>query len=105
VFVAVYEFQIKVGCENAFRESWSQLTHCIFQQNGSLGSRLHKLDEDRFVAYAQWPHRQAWVSSRKKGLNEEGEIARRQMWETLEAASTVYELDLLEDYLQQNICS
>ncbi|MBE9547956.1 MAG: antibiotic biosynthesis monooxygenase [Proteobacteria bacterium] len=104
MFIAIYEFQVKSGSEDSFRESWSKLTHCIFQQNGSLGSRLHKQDEDRFVAYAQWPDRQSWESSREKGLNEEGEIARRQMWETLEAASTVYELDLVDDYLQQHIC-
>ncbi len=104
MFVAIYEFQLKSGSEVSFRESWLKLTQCIFQQNGSLGSRLHKLDEDRFVAYAQWPDRQSWESSREKGLNEEGEISRRQMWETLEAASTVYELDLVNDYLQHHTC-
>ena len=104
MFIAVYEYRLKSGHEQSFREAWPTLTHCIFQQNGSLGSRLHKLDDDRFIAYAQWPDRQAWERSGEKGLNEEGEIARQQMWATLDAASTVYELDLVEDYLQQHTC-
>ena len=55
MFIALYEFKIKSGFEKQFEENWAIVTESIFIVRGSLGSRLHKVQDGRYVAYAQWP--------------------------------------------------
>jgi quinol monooxygenase YgiN len=63
MFCAVYQWQVKVGMEEQFRQTWRTITEAIFAQNGSLGSRLHQNEDGTFVAYAQWPSRDLWAAN------------------------------------------
>ena len=47
----VQRFHIK-----EFIENWTEGTKLIYQNEGSLGSRLHKVGENLFLAYALWPN-------------------------------------------------
>ncbi|GAK84139.1 hypothetical protein JCM19238_1705 [Vibrio ponticus] len=61
MFIAVYEFEIKPGTENRFRQAWLEVTKAIYAKCGSFGSRLHTSDKpNTFVGYAQWESQQAW---------------------------------------------
>lgn len=55
MLVVVLEFDVIAGMECQFREAWVETTEIIYQNFGSLGSRLHQSDNGMFIAYAQWP--------------------------------------------------
>ncbi|MGA9796386.1 MAG: antibiotic biosynthesis monooxygenase family protein [Rhizomicrobium sp.] len=60
MFVAVYWWRVRPGKEEQFRAAWRRGTELIKLRFGGLGSRLHRADDGRFVAYAQWADRAAW---------------------------------------------
>ena len=51
----ILEFDVIEGMESDFRQAWAETTDIIYQNFGSLGSRLHKSEGGKFIAYAQWP--------------------------------------------------
>jgi len=53
-FVVLYRWKIKPELEDQFAAGWSQATQALLER-GSLGSRLHKGNDDTWYAYAQWP--------------------------------------------------
>lgn len=57
------EFVVKPGQEDAFVTAWTELTRYIRQHFGSLGSRLHRADDGRYLGYAQWPGAQAHATA------------------------------------------
>lgn len=59
MFVVIYRWKLKEGMEAQFRENWHRVTEGIARKYGSLGSRLHRVDDGTWVAYAQWPTREA----------------------------------------------
>ena len=65
MFAVLYYFETKENTDRAFIEAWTELTSLIYQYEGSLGSRLHKKSEGCYIAYAQWPGREAWAASGK----------------------------------------
>ncbi len=42
-------------------------TESLMAERGALGSRLHRAEDGSWVAYAQWPTKDAWEQSRKLG--------------------------------------
>lgn len=60
MFCAVYQWKVKSGKEDEFRDTWRIITEAIFNQHGSYGSRLHESDQGTWIAYAQWPDRAHW---------------------------------------------
>ena len=55
MLAVVLAFDVIEGMEDQFRKSWIETTEIIYQNFGSLGSRLHQSDNGKFIAYAQWP--------------------------------------------------
>ena len=100
MFCVIYSFQVKPGFELDFIESWKDLTNLIYQHEGSLGSRLHKQDELKYIAYAQWPDKETWLNAGNK-LPESSKIVRDKMKNSCEKIETVFELDVVEDLLKQ----
>jgi quinol monooxygenase YgiN len=62
-FCVIYRFKVRDGAENAFRQGWTRITEEIRRDHSGLGSRLHRADDGLWVAYAQWPDRNAWEQS------------------------------------------
>ena len=60
MFVAVYWWKVKPGKEEQFRKAWRRGTKLIQERYGSLGSRLHRDADGRFVGYAEWPDEATW---------------------------------------------
>ncbi|MCP5023321.1 MAG: antibiotic biosynthesis monooxygenase [bacterium] len=59
-FAVIYRWRLKPGSEELFVHDWRTITLEFLHSQGSLGSRLHHCDDDTWVAYAQWPTREAW---------------------------------------------
>lgn len=97
MFSVIYTFKVKPGLEEGFIESWVGLTQLIYSNGGSLGSKLHKAQNGNYVAYAQWPSREAWESSGSKLPIGEAKIFRDQMRSSCSEIETKYELELIED--------
>ena len=60
MFVAAYRWTVHPGKEEQFRAAWRRGTELIRALYGSLGSRLHRDEEGRFVGVAEWPDRATW---------------------------------------------
>lgn len=52
--IYIYRWKVKKGYEKQFEENWAKVTEGIYEECGSLGSRLHYAD-GVYLAYAQWP--------------------------------------------------
>jgi heme-degrading monooxygenase HmoA len=60
MFVAAYWWKVHPGKEAQFRAAWRRGTTLIQAKYGSLGSRLHRDDQGRFIGVAEWPDRATW---------------------------------------------
>jgi len=63
-FYVVYRWRLVPGTDAEFIRAWAALTEAIKAQRGGLGSRLHRRDDGDWLAYAAWPDRAAWETSR-----------------------------------------
>jgi heme-degrading monooxygenase HmoA len=63
MFVAVYWWRVHPGKEEQFRAAWRRGTELITARYGSLGSRLHRSEDGRFIGIAEWPDRASWQAA------------------------------------------
>ena len=98
MFAVIYKWKIKPGSEEAFRKAWAERTLEIKKAYGGLGSRLHKSEEDSYIAYAQWPSKEAW--SGNVGKKESPSQASKVMKEATLDFEILHTLDVLEDLLE-----
>lgn len=63
MFVAAYWWRVHAGKEEQFRAAGRRGTELIQQKYGSLGSRLHRDKEGRFVGVAEWPDEATWQAA------------------------------------------
>jgi heme-degrading monooxygenase HmoA len=63
MFVAVYWWRAKPGKEEQFRRAWRRGTELITARYGSLGSRLHRAKDGRFIGVAEWPDEATWAKA------------------------------------------
>ena len=97
MFAVIYEFEVLAGQEEEFISQWTRGTELIRAECGSLGSRLHREGNGRYLAYARWPSRDAWknapspVGERKAALDA--------MRATLASVKVAHELEIVSDRL------
>tara|TARA_R110000850_G_scaffold136540_2_gene257723 strand:+ start:703 stop:1017 length:315 start_codon:yes stop_codon:yes gene_type:complete len=60
MFVAAYWWTVHPGKEDQFRAAWRRGTELIREKYGSLGSRLHRDRDGRFIGVAEWPDEASW---------------------------------------------
>ena len=103
MFIVMFEFVVKEGFEDQFLEAWPSATQGIYLFKGSLGSRLHKNINGEYIAYAQWPDKQAWEASATIQMSPDYEKHRDLMENALNVESTkiLYKMDVEMDYLQR----
>jgi quinol monooxygenase YgiN len=100
MYCILLEFRPVPGKEEKFLRSWAALTEYIHQNYGSKGSRMHRSESGKFIAYAQWPGKETYESV---SGTEEGARLREAMLEFLqENGITVLEkLEVVEDMLER----
>lgn len=99
MYTIIYTFTVKEGMEETFIQSWKSMTKLIYEHEGSLGSRLHKSDDNDYVAYAQWPDKEAFDNA-GENLPKEANEVRRMMRESCTEINTAYKLEVVEDLLK-----
>ena len=58
MYCVIYRFKIQSGKDDLFIKSWEEVTKAFSNYCEALGSRLHKNNEDDYIAYAQWPSKE-----------------------------------------------
>lgn len=101
MFAVIYRWQLNPGFESGFEKAWAERTEEIKKEHGALGSRLHKSDDGSYIAYAQWPSRQAWQdASSTTGIDSNSSQTMKTATKSFEI---VAELDVIRDLLAQEI--
>ena len=95
MFCVVYQWKVKAGKEEQFRQTWRTITEAIFKQHGTYGSRLHESDKGTWIAYAQWPNQESWQHvAETLGVD----LARERQSECLlEAVEVLFTLNVTDD--------
>jgi len=101
MFVAIYSFKVHPGKDDQFINAWKELTELILAFEDSLGSRLHKENEDTYIAYAQWKSREQWENA-GDNLPESSAPIRAEMKAACSEIETIHELEMTEDLLVPN---
>ncbi len=57
-----FKWKVFAGRELDFEHAWRELTELIRDEQGGLGSRLHRCADGHYFAYAQWPSELVWAS-------------------------------------------
>ena len=102
MFCVIYSFFVKPNLNDQFEQVWRDLTNIIYKNNGSLGSRLHRENNHKYIAYAQWPDKESWKTAFAK-LPDESKFISQLMKDSCEKIETLYELDVIDDLLKNNI--
>jgi hypothetical protein len=96
VFVVVYRWRLKPGCEDQFARDWRDITLVAREKFGSGGSSLFAAHDGSYVAIARWPDRESRerFTARKDTLTS---AARARMNAAIEQDFPPLELDTLQD--------
>src|SRR4051812_48295788 len=98
MYIIIYRFTPKADQEAKFIESWKKVTDGIYQYRGSLGSRLHKDTAGNWIAYAQWPSKEAFEKKVEVPFDHTESL--KSLMATLEKSEVLYELSVVEDLLK-----
>lgn len=95
MFVVVYRWRLKPGCEAQFASDWHKVTLTARENYGSAGSCLFKAHDDTYVAIARWPDRK----TRARFFSRKGVDAdlRARMKAAIEEDFPPLELDSIHD--------
>lgn len=99
-FSVVYSFKVKEGKQDEFIQNWKKLTALIYENAGSLGSRLHQVDQCLFMAYALWPDRNTFKEANKLPI--EAEEIREKQKSCVEEFKIVYQSHIVADLIKSN---
>ena len=99
MFTVIYSFEVIPNKEDDFKTGWKGLTELIYQYENSYGSRLHKLNNHSYIAYAAWPDKETWKNS-GKNLPEKANEFYALMKASCSNTKVEYTLDVIEDLLQ-----
>ena len=55
MFCVIYRFKLQPHQEETYKKCWDIITDYFIQHCGSLGSCLHKSEDNLWVAYSRWP--------------------------------------------------
>lgn len=102
MFTVIYTFKTHPDQEAKFEKAWKDMTHLIYNYEGSLGSRLHRKKDGEYLAYAQWPDRKTWKNSGDKMPEYVIEV-RKSMADSCSSIETLYELEVVDDLLQSKL--
>lgn len=98
MFSIVYSFDVKPECSVEFITAWKKMTVLLYTREGSLGSRLHKVSDSKYVAYAQWPDKESWQKE-KVNLPKSAKEYQRTMSDCCSSIKTEYAMEIVEDLL------
>ena len=99
MFAVIYTFKVKPMFDSEFQEFWHEGTLRIRQERNSLGSRLHKVSDGQFVAYAQWHSRDDWENPPPSSPDLKGVLTK--MHNCLSECKVSFAFEVVDDLLLQ----
>jgi heme-degrading monooxygenase HmoA len=102
MFTVIYSFEVKECKVDQFINGWEGLTKLIYEFEGSLGSRLHKVDTLNYIAYAQWPSKEKFDNA-GSNLPESAVFFRSEMKESCVKIETSHEMEVVSDLLKTKV--
>lgn len=96
MYIVIYSFEVKPNRIKAFLSMWKELTIAIHKNCNSLGSRLHKDTDGKFLAYAQWPDKETFNNST---LPSEYKELRVQLKDACRKIEVLKRIEMIEDLL------
>jgi hypothetical protein len=99
MFSVIYSFDVKPDCTEQFITAWKKMTILLYTRESSLGSRLHKMNEKKYIAYALWPDKETWLKE-KTNLPKSANEYHRLMDESCVSIKTEYAMEVVEDLLK-----
>jgi heme-degrading monooxygenase HmoA len=104
MFIVVYWWRVKPGREEQFREGWRRGTAAITRTYGSLGSRLCRTEDGRFVGVAEWPDRDTWRKAFDAKMVYDDPEAREMFLDAIDGGpggrAPAFSMEVLDDLLQ-----
>ena len=73
----LFHWKIKPGCEQSFKEGWTEIIHRNIEKYGAIGSHLHKSENNHWFSYSQWVSEAHFKHS--QNLHDQHEAARIKM--------------------------
>ncbi|MBI1837226.1 MAG: hypothetical protein HYR91_08185 [Flavobacteriia bacterium] len=98
-FSVIYSFKIKQEFRKEFIQSWNEITALIYQNEGSLGSRLQMIDETTFLGYALWPSKAIFIKASKIENKEIAKLKAKQS-EYVEEINKRFESSIISDLIK-----
>lgn len=101
MFCVIYRFKVKDGLDAQLIDPWEELTELIYHHCGSLGSKLHtSQNANEYIAYAQWPSREAWEADGSAEFKTLASAPRQLMRDACDEIETLFELSPISDMLK-----
>jgi len=97
LYCIIYKFKVRDGQEERFTQAWSEVTKAYIESCGGLGSRLHKADDQDYIAFAQWPSKEIQDAAELPLTIKEG--SGKVMKECCESIETLYKMKPVADLL------
>jgi hypothetical protein len=99
MFLVLYQWRIKPGKEEQFREAWRRGTLAITKRYQSFGSRLGRTADGRFVGAAEWPDEQSWRTAfSNKMAHDDHEAHALLLDAVLDGGNPVLAMTVLDDW-------
>lgn len=102
MFAVIYRWRVIPGLEAQFEAGWRAGTARIAEEFGGWGSRLHRVGESTFVAYAQWPDEATFNKAMESRMHHSDDEARRKYREAIapDGFETLAKGDVVADLLE-----
>jgi hypothetical protein len=102
MFAVAYRWTIIPGREAQFEEGWRAGTQAIAREFNGWGSRLHRGEDGKFYAYAQWPDRTTWEKAMETRMHHSDDEARRKYREAIaeNGFETLFAGEVIADLLE-----
>jgi hypothetical protein len=83
MYAVIYRWEVVPGLAAQFEEGWRRGTERISAEFGGWGSRLHRVSEGVYIAYAQWPDERTWKKAMETRMRHSDDEARKMYREAI----------------------
>ena len=59
MYTVLYQWDVHQDKHDDFISGWEAVTDHYLAKHNSLGSKLHQISDNRFMAFAQWPSKES----------------------------------------------
>ncbi len=101
IYTYIYRWKIKNGKSDDFINSWKNITDYYLEHHNSLGSRLHYIGQNEYIAYANWPNKEARNIAFNSN-NDKIKIDEKMMKDAILKSYDIIQSSLISDKLRFN---